>query len=86
MPSFVFFFAIRLANLANVLVLAMPIDTGIPVHWKTKLFILCISLNKGSPFIPLIYKKASSIEYTSTSGVKCFRQFITLDDISPYKV
>ena len=74
--------AVRLATLASVLVGPIPTDTGMPVHCSTvaRSRRACSSRRPSKPPRP---KKASSIEYTSSSGVKSDSTRITRADRSP---
>ena len=62
------FFAIWLAIFESVLVLPTPIETGIPVFFKTFLFILKQISAISFLLNFLKSKKASSIEYISIKG------------------
>ena len=82
-PFALCFFAMRLAILESVLVGAIPIDVGIPVHIKI-LFRMCLAISVKLLELKLSKCiKASSIEYISILGIIILNESITRCDMSP---
>ncbi|MCW2133775.1 hypothetical protein B0G38_002954 [Arthrobacter sp. VKM Ac-2550] len=60
-PRFGFCLAIRFANLARVLVGAMPTQTGSPT-WEATASFICLPRSTSSSGVPFSPRKDSSIE------------------------
>src|SRR3569833_4736315 len=80
------FLATWLASLANVLVGAMPTQTGKPTHIFARCRIAWPSAvgDVHSPDMPCKNRKQTSIEYTSTCGLKSRNTDTSRLLMSPY--
>jgi hypothetical protein len=83
-PSAGSFLARSAASLARVLVGATPMDTGNPVHRLTMRRAPRMWASTSQDANPSRPKKASSMEYTSMSGLNPASTAMTRADRSPY--